>query len=142
MKTSRDISIVLVLCNGMMLFLLSCSTEETPQEGSAPQLMLPIGHMENVTSVVFCPDGRYALSESADTTLKLWEVATGREIRAFAGHTSFVHSVAISLDGRYALSGAYRTVELWDIATGGEVRIFAGHTRSVNSVVFTGIMQV
>ena len=59
-----------------------------------------------VISVAFSPDGRTALSGSDDKTLKLWDVATGTEIRSFAGHTDYVWSVAFSPDGRTALSGS------------------------------------
>jgi len=39
-----------------------------------------LGHSDAVTSVAFSPDGRYALSGSADKTLKLWDIETEREI--------------------------------------------------------------
>ena len=73
-----------------------------------------------------------------DPTLRLWDVATGKEIRSFAGHTGEVSSVAFSPDGRFALSGSWdHTVRLWDVATGKEIRTFAGHTGRVNSVAFS-----
>ena len=62
--------------------------------------------IRRVTSVAFSPDGRFALSGSGDKTLKLWEVATGNELRSFNGHTHHVNSVAFSPDGRFALSGS------------------------------------
>jgi WD40 repeat protein len=69
-----------------------------------------------VPSVAFSPDGRTALSGSAWTTLKLWEVASGMELRTFTGHSGGVHSVAFSPDGRTALSGSYdETLKLWDL---------------------------
>ncbi len=56
------------------------------------------------------------MSGSGDKTLKLWDVATGKEIRTFVGHTSTVDSVAFSPDGRTALSGSGdRTLKLWDV---------------------------
>ena len=39
-----------------------------------------LGHSEGVTSAVFSPDGRQALSGSYDGTVRLWDIATGREI--------------------------------------------------------------
>jgi WD40 repeat protein len=36
--------------------------------------------------------------------MRLWDVATGRELRRFAGHTNGVTSVAFSPDGRYGYS--------------------------------------
>ncbi|MDM8562724.1 PKD domain-containing protein, partial [Candidatus Marithioploca araucensis] len=96
------------------------------------------GHTSSVYSVVFSPDGRYALSGSSDDTLKLWDVNTGAEIRTFAGHTSSVYSVVFSPDGRYALSGSSDdTLKLWDVNTGAEIRTFAGHTYWINSVAFS-----
>jgi len=44
------------------------------------------GHTDWVTSVAFSPDGKYILSGSWDTTLKLWDIETGRLIRTFGGY--------------------------------------------------------
>src|SRR5262249_24349717 len=62
-------------------------------------------------------DGRTALSGSWDSWVKLWDVATGKELRTFRGHTRAVQSVAFSPDGRNALSGGSDgTLKLWDLA--------------------------
>ena len=95
-------------------------------------------HTDPVLSVAFSADGRTALSGSGDETLKLWEVATGRELRTFSGHTNGVTSVGFSPDGRTVLSGSGdRTLKLWDVATGRELRTFSGHTAGVYSVAFS-----
>ena len=101
------------------------------------------GHNGKITSVAFSPDGRLALSASSDTfgfsgnqecTLKLWELATGKELWGFTGHLGQIYSMAFSPDGRFALSS---TLTLWDVATGKELRSFSGHTGGVNSVAFS-----
>src|SRR5689334_3901350 len=51
-----------------------------------------VGHSDWVQSVAFSPDGRTALSGSSDQTLKLWELATGKEFRTFRGHSDRVQS--------------------------------------------------
>ena len=78
-------------------------------------------------SVAFSPDGRTVLSghETFDNSpLYLWDVATGKEIRALAGHTVPVYTVAFSPDGKLAASGSFagKPILLWDVATGKEIR--------------------
>ncbi|PCJ83376.1 MAG: hypothetical protein COA57_11395 [Flavobacteriales bacterium] len=89
-----------------------------------------IGHTEVINSVCFSPDGKYALSGSLDKTLKLWEVATGEEIRTFSGHTKRVTCVDFSTDGKYALSGSMdSTLILWDVETGEKQEFLQTTTR-------------
>jgi len=96
-----------------------------------------LGHSSFASAVAFSPDGRQILSGSYDSTVKLWDVATGREIRTFAGSEP-VSSVAFSPDGRQILSGSGdTTVKLWDVVTGKGIRTFSGHTEHVISVTFS-----
>jgi WD40 repeat protein len=93
---------------------------------------------DNVTSVAFSPDGRLVLTGSLYKNARLWDKATGQEIRTFTGHSSGVTSVAFSPDGLFALTGSVdKTARLWDLATGQQIRIFAGHGSIVNSVAFS-----
>ena len=39
-------------------------------------------------AVAVTPDGQRAVSASWDKTLKVWELASGRELRTLAGHSS------------------------------------------------------
>ncbi|MGO9473272.1 MAG: toll/interleukin-1 receptor domain-containing protein [Rhodomicrobium sp.] len=95
------------------------------------------GHTKFVLSVAFSPDGRTLASASSDATIKLWEVATGLELRTLAGHTKAVFSVAFSPDGRTLASGSWdKTIKLWEVTTGRELRTFA-NTSNVETVVFS-----
>jgi WD40 repeat protein len=103
-----------------------------------PQVFVQTGHTSLVSSVALSSDGRLALSGSGDSTVKLWEVASGREIRTLQGHTGQVGAVAFSPDNRFALSGGEdMTLKLWDLATGLVVRTFTGHTGWIGSVAFS-----
>lgn len=93
------------------------------------------GHTNAVLSVCFSVDGCYALSGSADQTLKLWEVSTGHCLRTFTGHTAEVTCVTLSEDKCYALSGSMdKTLKLWQVETGDCLRTFEGHANTIYSV--------
>lgn len=40
-----------------------------------------LGYSKGVYCVAFSPDGKFALSGSLDETLRLWDVATGKEMQ-------------------------------------------------------------
>ena len=85
---------IIYLLSGIfaVLFLSACAGTGGVQSGTAsagtvePEVAVfpQLGHSDYVNSVAFSPDGKYALSGSRDNTLKLWDVATGREIRTFS----------------------------------------------------------
>jgi WD40 repeat protein len=86
-----------------------------------------------VHAVAWSPDGKMLASAGSDRTVRIWWVATGREICRCTGHTDKVKAVAWSPDGRtLASGGADRSIRLWETATGKELLRYAGHQDVVN----------
>ena len=100
------------------------------------------GHTAPVWCVAFSPDGRQILSggggtlevksdqetvrlENADTTMRLWDVATGRELRQFPGHSAPVISLAFQpANGTILSASTDKSIRLWDGETAAETRRF------------------
>jgi WD40 repeat protein len=96
------------------------------------------GHSDWVNSVAISPDGRTLASGSHDKTIKIWNLATGEQIRTLSGHSYSVYSVAISPDGRTLASGSRdKTIKIWNLATGEQIRTLSGHSDWVNSVAIS-----
>ena len=69
-------------------------------EGVVGELRCLRGHTGVVSAVALSPDSRLALTGSADRTMRLWLLTTGRELRSFAEHTDTIRCLAFSSDGR------------------------------------------
>ncbi|HVF24911.1 MAG TPA: hypothetical protein VNA23_03430, partial [Anaerolineales bacterium] len=96
------------------------------------------GHIDELRSVAFSPDGKYVLTGSIDTTAKLWDATTGKEIYTLSGHTDEVLSVAFSPDSRYiASASADTTAKLWNVTTGKETYTLGDNDDAVLNVAFS-----
>jgi WD40 repeat protein/serine/threonine protein kinase len=74
----------------------------------------------------------------ADSTVRLYRVATGQEMVSLKGHTRPCWGVAFSPDGRRLVTaGGDETVKLWDAQTGEEILTIGRHPRLVTSVAFS-----
>lgn len=93
---------------------------------------------DTISAIAFSPDGKTLVSASWDRTVRLWDVATGKEMRAFIGHQAQVECVAFSPDGKQIASAGWdRTLRLWDVATGKEIRQIGEHPDGILAIAFS-----
>jgi WD40 repeat protein len=112
--------------------LLATITRET-KVGEVRQFN---GHTECVQGVAFFKDGRRFASCGWDRTLRVWDVATGKELARLERHDHNFDCLALCPDQRHVLSGGFdRTFRLWDLKTGKELHRFEGANRFASLAV-------
>lgn len=75
----------------------------------------------------------HILTSSLDTTIKLWNVKTGKCVRTQFGHIEGVWSIAA--DTFRIVSGAHdRTIKVWDLQSGKCMHTFGSNDSSVSCV--------
>ena len=116
------------------------TTEIGKDDVNIAEIVVQVGHLKPINAVAFSIDSRFVFSGSRDATLKIWDAATGKEIRSFKGIKEEINSLAVSPDGMYVLTGdaGYdKNVRLWEIATGKMIRSFNGFRYRINSVAIS-----
>src|SRR5262249_37161422 len=80
----------------------------------------------NCSGVAFRADGKQLVT-ARKGTVHLWDVASRRPGRAFAGATAEVNGVALSADGKtVAAADVAGTVRLWHTGTGRALHVLDG----------------
>ncbi len=93
---------------------------------SGQEIATLAGHRRGVTAVAFSPDGRLAASAGGSffepreveepRQIRVWDVATGKQVAHFEGHGADVTSLAFAPDGSTLVSGTWDgTVLVWDV---------------------------
>lgn len=105
------------------------------------------GDGSSIYSVAFTPDGKFVASGghlSSDArpdqrALILWDMSSGKRIKAFGDNSMSVESIDISPDGTLLAVGLFGSsvIRLYNLDSGEEVAVLRGHSDSVNSVAFS-----
>lgn len=108
-------------------FILPVALPAAAQNSNgAPELVLNIDHVGEITAVAVAPDSRTIASSSRDRSVKLWDAATGKLLRTLSAHRDAVLSVAFAADGATLYSGSRDgTVRAWEAASGRLVGTFS-----------------
>lgn len=123
----------------VFLFLLLLGVLNIKAQQEALKVIVQSGHYEAVTAIDYSPDGKFIITGSDDKTLKLWETATGREIRTFNGHLKPITNVDFSPDGNKVISSSYfdNTAIVWDIQTGKQLITFKDSLDEIRNAIFS-----
>lgn len=110
------------VCAGLFLLVIG----DTFAQPNPNLLQTFKGHDDPVYAVAFSPDSRYVATGSFDKSVKIWDAATGKQFRAFAGpqgHTGLVLTLAVSGDGKTLATGSVdNTARIWDFPNDAPLR--------------------
>lgn len=111
------------------------SVDETDEDEKTAILR---GHSSAVYGASFSPDNRFAVTGSADSTVRLWSLASKSNLAIYRSHSSYpVWDVQFGPYGYYFASCSMdRTARLWSTDHVTPLRIFAGHLSDVDCLQF------
>jgi len=95
--------------------------------------------VEHIMAFAKSPDRTLILAGHSDMSLRIWDVASGKQIALLAGHSGHINDCAFSPDGhRFASVSSDETVKIWDVQAFAASSVSrTGHTNKVSGVTFT-----
>jgi WD40 repeat protein/serine/threonine protein kinase len=122
---------------------------------SRDQILAFTQHSDWIWTVDISPNGEWAASaggplslpeqqqgqevQAIDTTVRVWDIATGQIVSEMRAHTNTVDSVRFHPDGKRILSSSWDgLIILWDIASAQRRNLYRGHDAEVFMVRFLG----
>lgn len=92
------------------------------------------GHLGTVSSVITQDAHPQVVTGSADSTIKLWDLAAGRAITTLTNHKKGVRALVKHPREFTFVSGAADTLKKWHLKEGKFLKNFKGHKGIVNTL--------
>ena len=110
------------------------NTDRGRRRPFATQNVLP-GHLGEVYSLKYSPDGKVLASAGEDRSVRLWDTETNEEIATFVEHKDTVTGVAFFPDGkRFASVSLDGTVRWWSVSGEQEQGVLAKRQSPLRSI--------
>jgi WD40 repeat protein len=95
-------------------------------------------NMGQALSATYSPDGKRLALASADGTIWIWDVESGKVLQQLSENFGPIRSITYSPDGKHlALASAYGTARIWDVQSGKELQQFSGDSGGIWSVTYS-----
>jgi hypothetical protein len=96
------------------------------------------GHTRAIRVAAFSPDGQKVATASRDTTARLWDAQTGRELHVLIAHSNVMRALAFSPDGTKLVTVAAEPVaHVWDTATGRQLFALKDQSSPLGRLAFS-----
>src|SRR5262245_10635784 len=119
------------LTTGALLLVAACAA---PRRGPA-ELVIQTGHREWIDAIAWSPDGARLYTGGNDGFVHVWDVRTGRSLRAHQVPTR-VTGLALAPDGASLFVGGKPSFQI-DARTGEQRREFRGHENWADSLALS-----
>jgi WD40 repeat protein len=97
-----------------------------------------VAEPDELAQVFISPDGERLVTTNIDTTVYIWDVATGKKLLTLPGPATVDNSFWFSADGKWlAIADCTGTVVVRDVASGEEKLRFSGTSACITAVAFS-----
>lgn len=115
-----------------------------PADASTMRIFPGMPGFPSLPSIAMSEDNQYlvaalsGLDPAVAGRVRIWDVASGIEVRSLTGPTQAVTVVALSRDGRFLAAGSRdRSIFVWNMADGTVAHTLTGHDGAITSLAFS-----